>query len=204
VNGPTAAQDLAPRRFGLGDALILMIALAISLDRFRALHWFQSFPSDVVWCGHAIAELAGWSRWVAWGQTRQDLMFDVLLRFTEQLMLKTLCPVLLGLMVAQPLLRLRRPRPVFSQVARQSGFATCMIGIFLVILLLPLGDLWFTGYALALGLTRTIISLMIWPVLGLPPWHAERSWIDRLGRGVGWGWIVSVAFGVLLERIGRI
>jgi hypothetical protein len=48
----------------------------------------------------------------------------------------------------------------------------------------------YSGVALTLGLTRAIILLMIWPLLGLPPWHAEPNWIDRLGRGVGCGWII--------------
>jgi hypothetical protein len=32
--------------------------------------------------------------------------------------------------------------------------------------------------------------LLFWPVLGLPRWRWEGSWIDRLGRAVGCGWIV--------------
>ncbi len=40
--------------------------------------------------------------------------------------------------------------------------------------------------------------LLFWPVLGLPPWRSEASWIDRLGRAVGWGWIVVIAGLMLL------
>ena len=78
------------------------------------------------------------------------------------------------------------------------------MGIALVCLLLPIvGDWWFTGFALSLGMTRAVILLTIWPLLGLRPWHAERSWIDRLGRGVGWGWIAAIASAALLEGLGR-
>ena len=121
----------------------------------------------------------------------------------DNLLLRTLCPVLLGLMIAQPLLRLRRPRPPLSQVVRQSGFAICMIGIALVCLLLPMGDWWFSEVALTLGMTRVIILFMIWPLLGLRPWLKEQSWIDRIGRGVGWGWLMAIAVMAVLERMGR-
>ena len=40
--------------------------------------------------------------------------------------------------------------------------------------------------------------LLFWPVLGLPPWRSEASWIDRLGRAVGWGWIVAIASAIVL------
>ncbi|MGO9471104.1 MAG: hypothetical protein ACLQIB_05885 [Isosphaeraceae bacterium] len=40
--------------------------------------------------------------------------------------------------------------------------------------------------------------LLFWPVLGLPSWRSEASWIDRLGRAVGWGWIVFIASAMVL------
>jgi hypothetical protein len=200
----TATTDSAPglRRFGIGDALVLLVALSISLERFRAIHWFASFPRTVMWCGRAVLQLAGLSPWAAFGQTRQGLRYSLFVTIVDQLLLRTLCPLLLGLMVAQPLLRLRRPRPPLARVVRQSGLVTCLMGIALVCMLMTLGDMWFSGFALNLGLTRAIILFMIWPLLGLPPWHAERSWIDRLGRGVGWGWIVAIISGALLESLG--
>jgi hypothetical protein len=200
VNASATETENSPRRFSLGDALILMITLSISLERFCAMHYFQSLPRTVSWCWQAISHLTGLTPWTAFGagKSRSDVWFD-LFASLDQLILRTLCPVLLGLMVAQPLLRLRHPRPPMSTVARQSGFVICLIGIALVCLLLPMGDMWFSGVALNLGLTRALIVLMIWPLLGLRPSRAERSWIDRLGRGIGWGWVVAIALGALFD-----
>jgi hypothetical protein len=197
-------QNRAPRRFSLGDALILLIALSITLERFRSISWFRSFPSSLALAWHMFSQLMGWSPWTRFlAHTRQALMTELFALVIDSLLLRTLCPVLLGLMIAQPLLRLRRPRPPLSQVVRQSGFAICLTDIALVCLLLPMGDLWFSEVALTLGMTRVIILLMIWPLLGLRPWHTERSWIDRLGRGVGWGWIMAIAVMAVLEYMGR-
>jgi hypothetical protein len=206
VNTPTSQIEYVPRRFSLGDALILMIALSISLERFRAIHFFQSLPRTISWCWHVILQLAGLAPWAGFGtvsKTRAEVWLDLFANLDE-LILRTMCPVLVGLMVAQPMLRLRHPRPPMSAVARQSGFVICMMGIALVCLLLPIGDMWFSGFALNLGLTRAFILLMIWPLLGLRPWCTERSWIDRLGRSIGLGWVVAIALGALLEQMGLI
>jgi hypothetical protein len=201
---PSNDQSPAPRRFSLGDALILVIALSITLERFRSISWFRSFPSSLVECWRMFSQLVGWSPWTRFlAYTRPLLAKELSLVVVENLLLPTLCPVLLGLMFAQPLLRLRRPRPPLSQVVRQSGFVICLIGIALVCLLLPMGDWWFSEVALTLGMTRVIILFMVWPLLGLRPWLKERSWIDRIGRGVGWGWLMAIAVMAVLEYMGR-
>jgi hypothetical protein len=182
-----------------------VIALSITLERFRSISWFRSFPSNLAECWQMFSQLVGWSPWTHFsGQTRLALATELPLLVINGLLLPTLCPVLLGLMFAQPLLRLRRPRPPLSQVVRQSGFVVCLIGIALVCLLLSMGDWWFSGVALTLGMTRVIILFMIWPLLGLRPWHTEPSWIDRIGRGVGWGWIMAIALMAVLEGTARI
>jgi len=193
----TAKFDRAPRRFSLADGLILMGALAISLERFRAL---RTIPEHAVWCWQAVAQLTGWSPW-RWGPSRQQVIASLQGQVIVLLM-ELLCPVLLGLMVAQPLLRLRRPRPPFEQVVRQSGFVTCLMGIVVVATLLPMGDYWFSLTALSLGSTRVMIVLTIWPLCALAPWRAEASWIDRLGRAVGWGWMAALTAGAVLEYLG--
>ena len=191
----SAEKDFTPRRFNLGDGLILMALLRLSLERLRAIGWFQSFPERMAWCWQGISQLAGWSRWVTHiGFTRQQLMIELTGILTEELVLRLLCPVLVGLMVAQPLMRLRCPRPPLSQLVRQSGFFVCHD------LCRDAGQpclyrwrRWFSALSLSLPLTRGILLFLIWPILGLPPWNAERSWIDRLGRATGCGWIVAVA-----------
>jgi hypothetical protein len=196
----SAEKDFTPRRFNLGDGLILMGALALALERLRAIGWFQSFPERIAWCWQGISQLAGWSRWVTHiSFTRQRLIIELTGILTEELVLRLLCPVLVGLMVAQPLIRLRRPRPPLSQLVRQSGFFVCMTCVVtLAGLVLIVGDRWFSALSLSLPLTRGILLFLIWPILGLPPWNAERSWIDRLGRATGWGWIVAMASEIAL------
>jgi hypothetical protein len=196
--GTTANVDCAPRRFGLGDGLILVGALAISLERFRAL---RSIPQHAVWCWEAVAQLTGSSPSWRWPLSRQRVI-ALLPGQVSVLLIELLCPVLLGLMVAQPLLRLRRPRPPLEQVVRQSGFVACLMGIVALAVVLAMGDLWFSLTALSLGSTRVIILLMIWPLCALAPWRAEASWIDRLGRAVGWGWIAALAAGTVLGYLG--
>jgi hypothetical protein len=199
-----SSQGRGPRPFGLGDALILIAAVAITTHRLRSLGWFQSFPNYLRMTWQGISQLAGWSPWTQFVAYRhQDLAWLLARESIQQLLLVLLCPVLLGLVVAQPLLRLRRPRPPLDQLIRQSGFVTCLIGNTLAAGLFALiGGWWFTSVALSLGLTRGFILLMLWPILALPPWRAERCWIDRLGRGVGWGWIIAMLSVAALEWMG--
>ncbi len=43
------------------------------------------------------------------------------------------------------------------------------------------------GYGVFLASTL----VLLWPLLGMFPWRTEPSWIDRLGRAVGWGWLIA-------------
>ena len=99
--------------------------------------------------------------------------------------------MLLGLTLVQPLMRLRSPRPLFRDLVRQSGFVVCLAVIVGTLIFV---DLWsFAIIGDSLVLVQAAVLLLLWPILGLPPWHSEASWIDRLGRAVGWGWIVAMA-----------
>jgi hypothetical protein len=161
-------------------------------------------------CWRAMSELIGWLPWnVTPGFSQEHLTIIrthylslVTYYLAEELLIRTLCPVLMGLMVAQPLIRLRRPRPALAQLIRQSGFFTCLISIVtLVGLALILGNWWFSEVSLSISLTRGIFLILIWPMIGLPPWIAERSWIDRLGRAVGWGWLVAMGAQAMVDYV---
>ncbi len=188
----------AVRRFGLGDGLILVIALGIAFERFRAQGWL---PQDALWCWQAFAQLTGLSPWMWGGLTRQQVMTELEGR-SIALFLELFCPVLLGLMFAQPLVRLRSPRPPWRQIIRQPGFVACLLGILVVAIVLPMGPSWFSLVALSLWSTRILIGLMIWPLSTLKPWQAEASWVDRLGRAVGFGWVVTLVAGTVLLAMG--
>ena len=74
--------------------------------------------------------------------------------------------------------------------------------VVLACLLMTIGDSWFSGFALTLPLTRGMILFTVWPLLLLPPWQAEAGWVDRLGRVVGWSWVVALVDGAVLEQLG--
>jgi hypothetical protein len=89
-----------------------------------------------------------------------------------------LSSVLVGLTLAQPLIRLRRPRPSLRAVVRQSGFVVCVTVIVATLVII---DLEWGGLIRPSALTMLGISLvLLWPILG---------------RGVGLGWIVASASG---------
>ena len=99
--------------------------------------------------------------------------------------------VLPGLTLAQPFMRLRRPRPPLRDLVRQSGFVVCLGAIIGTLIFADLS--WVARIDVPGGAILVSALILLWPVLGLPPWRSEASWIDRLGRAVGWGWIVVMA-----------
>ena len=122
---------------------------------------------------------------------------QVIDEFLQQL----LSPLVWGLTLAQPLLRLRSPRPPLGHLVRQAGFVTCVaapVGYLVTLDFQIVGNLifppsWFLGLAL----------LLLWRVLGISPWRTEPSWVDRLGRAIGWGWIVVEAGGAAAAHLLR-
>ena len=98
-------------------------------------------------------------------------------------LLVTLVPALL-------LIRLRWPRPPLTQVIRQPGFGACAT---LVLGTLVIVDLYYL-FRFDPGPTVLLPSssvVMLWFVAGLPPWRPEPSWVDRAGRAAGIAWIVA-------------
>jgi hypothetical protein len=93
------------------------------------------------------------------------------------------------------LLRVLRPRPPLHDLLRQPGVLACGVAtasLFLIVVLLdPV-----TPYGFPFG-PLSVVSVpmpvaLAWAWLGLTRrWGAEASWIDRLGRAVGIGWVLS-------------
>jgi hypothetical protein len=186
-------KDPAPRRFNVGDGLILIAAFAVTISLLRSEGWFDRFPGRVRIWANTFSGVLGTSPWdfsSLWmWMSRGPARMAVATVIDE--LLQLLCSVLVGLTLVQPLMRLRSPRPLSRDLVRQSGFVVCLaviLGTFIFV------DLWwFKIIGDSLIFVQAAVLLLLWPVLGLPPWNAERSWIDRLGRAVGWGWIVATA-----------
>ena len=190
MNAPLE-QDPAPRRFDVGDGLILITASALTVSVLRSGEWFERFPGRVSFWAEAVSGLVGASHWSFYGMSRREVARMVVAQVVDELLIELLCSVLLGLTLVQPLMRLRSPRPLFRELVRQSGFVVCLAVIVGTLIFVDLRR--FTTSGDSLVLVQAAVLLLLWPILGLPPWHSEASWIDRLGRAVGWGWIVATA-----------
>jgi hypothetical protein len=186
----TAVVPLQPRRFSLGDAVILIAATAFTLALLRAEEWFVRFPTRVHFWSDAFSDLMGWPSWRFSALTRGQLVRFVVTQALDEL-IQSSSSVLVGLTLTQPMFRLRRPRPQWQDLIRQSGFAACLAVLVGTLLIVDLSRVARIEVPYAGILASTL--LLIWPVLGLPPFRQEASWIDRLGRAAGWGWIVVVA-----------
>jgi hypothetical protein len=190
VNAPLK-QDPAPRRFNVGDGLILITAFALTVSVLRSGEWFERFPDRVSFWAEAVSELVDSSHSSFYGLSRREAARMVVAQVVDELFIELLCSVLLGLTLVQPLMRLRSPRPLFRELVRQSGFVVCLAVIVGTLVFVDLRS--FTTSGDSLILVQGAILLLLWPILGLPPWHSEASWIDGLGRAVGWGWVVATA-----------
>jgi hypothetical protein len=183
----------APRRFNLGDGLILIAAVALIIAELRSTPWFERIPLRVRFWADTLSgnmEMTSWDfsslwLWISHGRGRM-----VIEQIAEESYL-FLLHVLVVLTLVQPLMRLRTPRPPFRDLVRQSGFVACLAVIAGTLIFVDLWWLAIIGNSWLL--VQTAFLLLLWPVLGLAPWHSEASWIDRFGRGVGWSWIVLTA-----------
>ncbi len=184
------------RRFGLGDGLILLVVLAVSLAVLRANGWFDRFPARIAsWWGMTL-ELLGARPWSASVLSRAQVRHLLAVQFTEEILVELLSSVLLGLTFAQPVMRLRRPRPPLRDVVRQPGLAVCLAVIVGTVVAVDL--LWTTEIDVIAWIGPVLPLALLWPLLGGSPWRPEASWIDRLGRAVGWGWLVVIGSGMAL------
>jgi hypothetical protein len=192
VNTPLEKKP-EPRRFNLGDSLILIAACALIVAQLRATPWFERFPLRLRFWAETLSgnmEMTSWDfsslwLWMSHGRGRMVVQQVAIESFLF------VCPVLTVLTLVQPLMRLRSPRPLFRELVRQSGFVACLAVIVGWLIFVDL------RWLAIIGNSRVLVQgpflLLLWPVLGMPPWHSEASWIDRLGRAVGWGWIVATA-----------
>src|SRR5262245_61344380 len=134
-------EDSPYRRFGLGDGLILLPALALTLFILRETGWFARFPSRVAFWWEIAPQLTWTLFWSFPDITRSRAASLFAVQVGDEILVQLLSSVLLGLTLAQPLLR--RPRPPLPDVIWQSGLAACLgviLGTFLLV-----DVLWTTG-----------------------------------------------------------
>ncbi len=175
------------RKFTILDGMILVAAIACGFAMRRAMEGaFDNVLSLDNWLGRT---------------TREPV--------------RAMLPFLLMLTPAVLALRLRRPRPELRRLARQPGMAASCAAIWPIAMTLagfawtygtrtpPSGDpTWAVrndGMVLDdCGAKVGIFVLAAWLSLALSGRRRpERSWIDRLGRIVGIGWILILAIDIL-------
>jgi hypothetical protein len=68
-----------------------------------------------------------------------------------------------------------------------------------IVATLVIVDLGWFGMIRLSALKMLGVSLvLLWPIMQLPPCHAEPSWVDRLGRAVGVGCTIAIPSGATL------
>ena len=184
-------QTASSRRFTLLDAMVLIAATGIGFVPIRLFLWENwHFPEE-------------WSVPEVW---RSGLEINV-----------SLVPLALSLSLALWLLALKHSRGRLRRAFRRPGMAACTITLAYTILS-SIGYVVFLQFSRAWdrGVFNDPNSAMLWIRIGMQPiflvggaiasvwivmwlgrtWRAERSWIDRAGRALGFYWIVlSVLFG---------
>ena len=186
------------RRVNIGDGLILIGALGLTLALLRSTYWFSRFLPRVGFWWRASGSLKGVSPWPApalsWWDLANLVAVQIIAEFGQ-----LLTSLLVGLTLAQPLLRMGPPRPPRGEVIRQSGFVVSMA---VVLAAFVLADLhWCFGISLTPLVKMGASLLLLWPTAALPPCGTDSSWVDRLGRAVGIGWIIMAAGGTALDYL---
>lgn len=186
--GADAAPAEARRRFTLFDLMILVAAVAAGLG----LHQWLRDANEPTW-QELREELVGPERmsasfWIAFSEKTYPASVSFLSALTY----------------AGVAIRLLRPRPSLIRIGREPGWIACVSAACFVsaTLLLRLSaqlalrgnntleveppmnvmalGLFLTGAAVAAGWLCQWVSRRRRP---------ERNWVDRFGRGIGWGWI---------------
>jgi len=185
-----AVTDIArpkSRPFTLGDAMILIVALALGLAIAR--------PGIIV--------IADAIRSVPLKQFRTLAGAVSLGRFLNIVLLN----FLFFLLPAFLIMRLKRPRAALRSMICQPGFAACAAPVVIVLATLPLALLHPSGLA---GQVIEIVGQVL--LVGAAPlawvflvatrrWNPEPSWIDRLGRILGALWMVCIPAHLVLIRL---
>lgn len=161
------------RPFGLGDAMILIVALALGLANTRPV------ISLIVSIG------------VLEGAVPPGLF--LFLNMVLLIFLFFLLPAFL-------ILRLRRPRPPLRSIIGQPGFAACAAAVVLFLVSAPLALLVPAGRVQEI-IPIAAVPLAWVALIATGRWAPEPSWIDRLGRVLGVMWTIALPAHLVLIRL---
>jgi hypothetical protein len=191
-----SAEPIRPRPFRIADGMVLIAALfvAAAWDRGRVLGAIGfHFPSS--------------------------FSFSALAFEAAQVVLLWLPFLVVGSLTAFAL-RLQQPRPDLRRLLQQPGAVACALATLAIV---PTGSTvlsthFFSGRPLAYAWARTVDDLKLenftvlavlvglavmvaWIVMKAQgQWRPEASWIDRVGRLLGCGWILMI-FGGMIQLI---
>ncbi len=195
-------DSIAPRRLTLLDAMILVVASAVGLAWYRAAsHQFGNYCS------------------------RAGVPSPIFALYRRSLIgFETAFPFLAALTMAQPVLRLLRPRPSWRHLRKEPGWIACLSAtvvfalawahiamtwaVWMAVVAPGLGNIGnhdFIGSAFNLtsscflpGSCVIVAWLVLWSGRR---WRGFSDWVDRLGRLLGFTWLavipIRMTFGVL-------
>jgi hypothetical protein len=192
-----------PRQFGLLDAMILIVALALGLAWWR--EWDRNGGDQWDWDKHPESQFVEQAN-----SARYWLGVAVLTLVTST--------------CAWVVLRFRRPRPSCFRMMRQPGAVVCLAAS-MAFAILQAGEIanqilsqclgvrnlgngfgyrWDPEYfsKIRLGGLVGVTVLVAWLILALGHrWRAEPTWLDRSGRLLGIIWIATVPISAIFEVI---
>jgi hypothetical protein len=186
------------RRLHLGDAMILLAALSLTLLLLLSVDYFNGLPTAAQRCCNGILELGRLKPWSFPTLSRGEVLKLVLVTLADQIS-AVVFSILISLVPALLVIRFLQPRPALRSVIRQPGFGVCvtlLLGLLVVVDLRYLGLLSSNPFIPVLGLS----PLLLWIITGLPPWKPEPSWIDRTGRVAGFAWITASILDLMLVQ----
>jgi hypothetical protein len=195
-----AAESLLPRKFGLFDAMILLVGLALALA--TGVHLVPLLADAFTrLCGTALGHHSGpLANWPSFWKAIHDH-----LRNTLWYGFQFVFALLLGFTPAFLVLRLRKPRPPLRALLGQPGTVAVLAVVF--------GLFWVTGFIHILfpdwidSLTGPAVTVggtvaVAWCILAISrQWDAEPGWVDRMGRLLGAAAVGTGLLGLVIYRI---